>query len=552
MPYTFTEPNVYPNMDALLTPDGQYKIVIGDYGWLYAVPSSDGKSFDTPRNWSNTIGQFEKEFDNSVGDYTCVGSRDGIAWTLHKSGLDLVAYRVPEIILDYAGPKPVSPVLNQGKYEGKSDFAARVNQAEKTYKDAVRSYNDRLNSAPNSEIMEAAFTSVFENPKVGKTDYDSDSQSFFVDILPTGEKSGGFAIKLKLKDAIPSSEANAFDRKLTKAQPIIQFLATNGSLSVVSAELIVAGKSMAAIAVSGETSNTLAQVDVGKMATDLQVPASPEASMKYENPATKDAIKPIVSDVDKPEYSAKENPNAFAVIIGIEKYVGLPAADFAERDAAAVRAHLTALGYPPRNIYFLGGQQATRAKIDQALNTWLPKRVSNKSTVFFYYSGHGAPDPRTNQAYLVPVDGDAEDLDSTAYPIKQLYAKLGSLKARHVIVALDSCFSGAGGRSVLANGTRPLVSQIDLGVLPGNVIALTASDKNEISGTIENQGHGAFTYYLLKGLGGEAKNDSGHVTVQSLYDYLTPKVQDAARLHNRDQTPQLLPAGGKIQGTRLR
>lgn len=59
---------------------------------------------------------------------------------------------------------------------------------------------------------------------------------------------------------------------------------------------------------------------------------------------------------------------------------------------------------------------------------------------------------------------------------------------------------------------------------------------------ISHEGHGAFTYYLLKGLAGAAKNDSGHVTVQSLYGYLTPKVQDAARLHNRDQTPQLLPA----------
>lgn len=258
------------------------------------------------------------------------------------------------------------------------------------------------------------------------------------------------------------------------------------------------------------------------------------------------------SDVDKPQYTTPENPNNFAVIIGVEKYASLPAAEFAERDAEAVRAHLMALGYPSRNIYFLSGQQATKAKIDQSVNTWLPKRVGENSTVFFYYSGHGAPDPKTGQAYLVPVDGDAEDLDSTAYPIKQLYTKLGNLKAHHVIVALDSCFSGAGGRSVLAKGTRPLVSTIDFGGLPNNMIALTASDKSEISGTIEDQGHGAFTYFMLKGLAGAAKNASGAVTVQSLYDYLTPKVQDAARLHNRDQSPQLLPTGSERAGARLR
>lgn len=262
--------------------------------------------------------------------------------------------------------------------------------------------------------------------------------------------------------------------------------------------------------------------------------------------------KTALSDVDKPKYTTAENPNNFAVIIGVEKYASLPAAEFAEHDAEAVRANLMALGYPARNIYFLSGQQATRGKIAQSVNTWLPNRVGANSTVFFYYSGHGAPDPKTSQAYLVPVDGDAEDLDSTAYPIKQLYEKLGKLKARHVIVALDSCFSGAGGRSVLAKGTRPLVSSIDLGGTPINVVSLTASDKNQISGTLEDQGHGAFTYYMLKGLAGAAKTNSGSVTVQSLYDYLTPKVQDSARLHNRDQTPQLLHAAGETLQTKLR
>ncbi len=260
----------------------------------------------------------------------------------------------------------------------------------------------------------------------------------------------------------------------------------------------------------------------------------------------------IISEVDKPQYSATENSNNFAVVVGVEKYASLPAAEFAERDAQAVRAHLMALGYPTRNIYFLNGSQATKARIAQSINTWLPRRTNENSTVFFYYSGHGAPDPQTNQAYLVPLDGDTEDLDSTAYPIKVLYEKLGKIKARQVIVALDSCFSGAGGRSVLAKGTRPLVGKIDMGGVPNNVLALTASNSNEISGTIADQGHGAFTFYLLKGLEGAAKNGSGAVTVQSLYDYLTPKVQDAARLHNRDQTPQLLKASGGRAEIRLR
>lgn len=41
---------------------------------------------------------------------------------------------------------------------------------------------------------------------------------------------------------------------------------------------------------------------------------------------------------------------------------------------------------------------------------------------------------------------------------------------------------------------------------------------------------------FLEGLAGDS---SGAVTAQGLFDYLKPKVQDAAALQNRDQTPVL-------------
>ena len=75
---------------------------------------------------------------------------------------------------------------------------------------------------------------------------------------------------------------------------------------------------------------------------------------------------------------------------------------------------------------------------------------------------------------------------------------------------------------------------------------------HEISGTIDDQGHGLFTYFLLKGLNGAAANVGGHVSAKSLYDYLRPRVQDAARRDNRDQTPQLAPASLPSADIRIR
>ncbi|MFI5347710.1 MAG: ankyrin repeat domain-containing protein, partial [Elusimicrobiota bacterium] len=253
----------------------------------------------------------------------------------------------------------------------------------------------------------------------------------------------------------------------------------------------------------------------------------------------------ISSDVDRPRYKLPENPKDFALVIGIDKYKSLPEAKYAERDAVIMRDHLIAMGYPRRNVVLLTGDNATRTGIQKYLEEWLPRNVSADSAVFFYYSGHGAPDPKTGESFLVPWDGDASFLRSTAYPLTQLYSSLGKLKARMVLVALDSCFSGAGGHSILADGARPLVAKIDMAVVPkGPLIVFTAASGDEITSTIDDQGHGMFTYYLLKGISGAAKDDSGVITTKSLFDYLKPHVQDDARRQNREQTPLLLGSHG--------
>lgn len=242
----------------------------------------------------------------------------------------------------------------------------------------------------------------------------------------------------------------------------------------------------------------------------------------------------VASDVDAPGYSSKPRPVDFAVVVGIEDYPHLPKASHAAHDAAAVKAHMKALGVPERNIISLTGADATRGKLAAYLDEWLPKNVKPESRVYFYYSGHGAPDPKTGSAYLVPADGDPMFLQSTAYPVKDLYAKLAKLPAKQVVVALDACFSGAGGRSVLAEGARPLVTKSEDLRPAGALTVLAAASGEEITGALDEQGHGMFTYYLLKGL------SSGKRSTKDLIDFIKPNVQDEARRQNREQTPALL------------
>lgn len=280
--------------------------------------------------------------------------------------------------------------------------------------------------------------------------------------------------------------------------------------------------------IEADRERVLAQLGAGTSAPVVAAPAAPVP----------------VSEVDTPRYKLEEKAENFALVIGIEKYQNLPPADFAEHDAAAVRRHLLSLGYPERNIIFLTGPKAGRTGIEKYLQTWLPLNVKSVSRVFVYFSGHGAPDPATGQAYLVPWDGDAKFLKDTAYPVKRLYENLNALKAERVLLAMDACFSGEGGRSVLAKGARPLVTKVDTGISSGGkLVVFAASGPDEITGTQESEGHGLFTYHFLKALG----DKNGSATVRELYNALLPKVQDAARRDGREQTPQLLPAelGGK-------
>ena len=308
------------------------------------------------------------------------------------------------------------------------------------------------------------------------------------------------------------------------------FSDTNGELfkSIPGEDVIARRPAKTAPGVVATPSQGLSANDIERIAKAVRGADAPA----LPSPAT---LAPSVP----PNFSSPERPDDLAIIVGIEAYSDITSkATYAERDASAFKDYIRALGVPERNIVLLTGSKAVRSALTKNIEGWLPRMAKPDSRVYFYFSGHGAPDVKTGQAYLVPWDGDPNFLEATAYPVAQLYKKLGELPAKQVLVAMDSCFSGAGGRSVLASGARPLVGKIETGAVPAKITVLAASANNEISGSLDDKGHGAFTYFLLQGL------DAGKTTPKQLSDYLTPRVQDEAKRLNRDQTPQLQGDGG--------
>lgn len=246
----------------------------------------------------------------------------------------------------------------------------------------------------------------------------------------------------------------------------------------------------------------------------------------------------IMSDVDVlPLVQAQPRKNAYAIVIGIEKYrQQLPAADYAERDARTVAEYLSkVMGYPEDHIVRLLNDHATKSDMKKYLEKWIFNNVEKGGTVFVYFSGHGAPDTATGDVFLVPYDGDPTFIDETGYSLNRLYKVLEKLPAKEIIIAIDSCFSGAGGRSVLAKGARPLVMTLNTAPMRSDRIAvLSASSGSQISSTYEEKGHGLFTYFLLKGI------KEGHAELGNLYSYLKPQVRSIAlKQYNNEQIPAL-------------
>jgi hypothetical protein len=257
-------------------------------------------------------------------------------------------------------------------------------------------------------------------------------------------------------------------------------------------------------------------------------PPAPAVAAKApaEQSSAPQGIERSGSDVDEPNYKSAPNAESFALVIGIGKYAEGPESKFAEHDAQIVKRHLLALGYPENNITTLTGAHATNSAIEDILGYWLPMNTGEKSTVFVYFSGRGAADPASKEAYLVPFDAHEDALSATAVPLSRLYDSLNKLLARHVVIALDASFS-------VASTSAPA---------DGKLIVFTASSPGQTDGTLTEQKHGTFTYYFLKGLNGAAQAEHGHVSVASLYDYVAKQVAAAARDKDSPQNPQLLPA----------
>lgn len=226
-------------------------------------------------------------------------------------------------------------------------------------------------------------------------------------------------------------------------------------------------------------------------------------------------------DIEKiPKFAQTVKQNAFALVIGIENYRDVEKVKYAVNDAKLVTDYLVGvLGFDETNIVSLYDNGATRGDIRTYLTEWFPSIMNQDAEFFFYFAGHGAADPDTGKAYLVPYEGDGQSLEKKAYALDDLYQDMAKLPATFVTIIIDACYSG-GGRSITTG--RDIVKVKDFPeFLAKRGVLFSAAQANQISLAFPQKKHGLFTYFFLKGLHGNAdQNRDGKLYAHELYQYV--------------------------------
>ena len=232
--------------------------------------------------------------------------------------------------------------------------------------------------------------------------------------------------------------------------------------------------------------------------------------------------------------------NRFALVIGNEDYKSKQSTlsaeqnvDYAINDATIFKKYcLSTFGVKEENMFSI--MNATAGEMSQKIDllTKILSKLDSASELIVYYAGHGYPDELTKVPYLIPVDVSASNL-SSAIKLDKLYQDLANTNASKITIFLDACFTGGGRNSGLV-ASRGIKVKPKQGSLNGNIVVFSASSEDQSSLPYHDEGHGVFTYFLLK----KFQETQGNVTLGELSEYLEKNVSiQSLRVNQKEQDP---------------
>lgn len=135
--------------------------------------------------------------------------------------------------------------------------------------------------------------------------------------------------------------------------------------------------------------------------------------------------------------------NQWLFVIGIDTYIDWPHLKTAVNDAKSLRdALLSRYHFDKDHLIELYDEQATRKNILKKLR-YLAQKVREDDSLVIFYAGHGHLDSITKEGSWIPVESGTKDVSAwiSNHDIKN-YLRVDAIKAKHVLLISDSCFSG--------------------------------------------------------------------------------------------------------------
>ena len=237
--------------------------------------------------------------------------------------------------------------------------------------------------------------------------------------------------------------------------------------------------------------------------------------------------------------------NLHVVAVGISEYAN-PAynLNFADEDAQAVAEALRQQAgagrlYAEVQATALVNADATADAVRAALRR-LAESADPADTAMLFIASHGVRDDEY-QYYLATHETNLADLAQTAVPWNELQDLVRALRARRVLVLLDTCHSG-GALGDYATTNQALGEML---AARAGVMVLASSSASERAYESQEWGHGAFTKALLEALGGQS---GGRLSPGVLEDFVGSRVSEltGGRQHPFVPLRTQFPAGTPI------
>jgi len=219
---------------------------------------------------------------------------------------------------------------------------------------------------------------------------------------------------------------------------------------------------------------------------------------------------------------------SWALVIGINKYQNVDPLNYAVNDAIAVQDILAnKYGFQEDNIILIIDEEATKDNILKGFSDILTQAKENDRVVVFY-AGHGETyklPSGGDMGYLIPVDGNLDNLYLSSIPMKSVYDIADMSFAKHILYLVDACYGGLtlNTRGLKKDATPEYIKKM---TKERGRQVITAGGKDEQVIEKPEWGHSAFTRNLIKGLGdGLAdENMDGIITADELGGFIKNRV----------------------------